>query len=220
MLGITRTTRAMPMQERSHNQWQRPARAVPAALAAVLTCALSTAPAQQKIQPQAPAQSAPGDLFGSLPEPPTEHTPAAPVLDGANPDYTRLQRPEEAFSALPADPRGRPDWMRALREGAIEPRSGVGGGQTMQLLESEIVMKNTAQMPFVSFPHRSHTQWLACSNCHDAIFAPRAGANAIDMTKILRGESCGVCHSTVAFTAMFTCERCHSVPQPGQKRWW
>jgi c(7)-type cytochrome triheme protein len=49
---------------------------------------------------------------------------------------------------------------------------------------------------------------------------PKAGANPTNMTRIFQGESCGVCHATVAFTAMFTCERCHSVPQPGQKPWW
>jgi c(7)-type cytochrome triheme protein len=88
------------------------------------------------------------------------------------------------------------------------------------VLELDIIMKNTAQMPFVKFPHEAHTMWLECSNCHDAIFAPKAGANAIDMTKIFRGEACGVCHTKVAFTAMYACERCHSVLQPGQKPWW
>ena len=37
---------------------------------------------------------------------------------------------------------------------------------------------------------------------------------------VVRVQSCGVCHTKVAFTAMFTCERCHSEPQPGQQRWW
>ena len=81
-------------------------------------------------------------------------------------------------------------------------------------------MKNTAEMPHVKFPHDSHTQWLACSNCHDKIFVPKAGANAINMTKIFQGEYCGVCHDRVAFTTMFACERCHSVLQPGAKAWW
>jgi len=149
-----------------------------------------------------------------------EDAPVLPLLDPANPDSARLQQPREAFSVLPADKLGRPDWMRALREGAIRPRSGVAGAEAMQTLDLDIIMKNTAQMPYVKFPHQSHTAWLACSNCHDAIFVPRAGANAINMTQILRGQSCGICHTTVAFTAMFACERCHNVLQPGQKAWW
>ena len=166
------------------------------------------------------AQEQPADLFGSLPEPPTEAKPIAPAIDPASPAYGVLQQPAEAFSSLPADARGKPDWVRALREGLVQPRSGVAGGAAMQVLELDVLMKNTAQMPYVRFPHGAHTQWLACTNCHDALFVPKAGANPTTMTRIFQGESCGVCHATVAFTAMFTCERCHSVPQPGQKPWW
>jgi c(7)-type cytochrome triheme protein len=160
------------------------------------------------------------DLFGSLPEPPTESGPALPVLDEAGPASALLQAPEAAFAQWPRDGRGKPDWVRALRDGAIQPRAEVRGDGAMQVLDLDIVMKNTAQMPYVRFPHQAHALWLACSNCHDALFAPKAGANAITMSGILRGETCGVCHGTVAFTALFTCERCHSVLQPGQQRWW
>ncbi|GAB3777803.1 hypothetical protein GCM10028796_57370 [Ramlibacter monticola] len=162
----------------------------------------------------------PQDLFGSLPEAPTD-APPPPVLDPANPDHAKLQRPQESFAVLPADGRGKPDWVRALREGLIQPRASVRGEQeAMTLLDLDILMKNTAQMPYVKFPHAAHTPWLACTNCHDGLFVPKAGANPTTMPKILAGESCGVCHSKVAFSAMFTCERCHSVPQPGQQRWW
>jgi c(7)-type cytochrome triheme protein len=171
-------------------------------------------------QPQAQAAEPPQDLFGSLPEPPTDSGPPPAVLDQANPDHLKLQQPGEAFGALPPDGRGRPDWVRSLREGLIQPRSTVQGDPDLQLLELDVVMQNTAQMPYVKFPHGAHTQWLACTNCHDGLFVPKAGANPTTMPKILAGESCGVCHSKVAFTAMYTCERCHSVPQPGQKPWW
>ena len=75
-------------------------------------------------------------------------------------------------------------------------------------------------MPWVRFPHKPHTKWLACSNCHPAIFLPQEGANDISMNKVLRGEYCGVCHDKVAFS-LFVCERCHSVPHEGSgKKWW
>jgi len=198
----------------------RPASVTFVALVALLVWLGGSASAQPGSREAAAQPEQPTNLFGSLPEPATEPAPPPPVLDPANPDHRRLQAPEEAFSKLPRDARGKPDWMRALREGAIQPRSSVTGSAPPQVLDLDIVMKNTAQMPFVKFPHDSHTRWLACSNCHDALFTPKAGANPTDMTKIFRGQSCGVCHTTVAFTAMFACERCHSVPQPGQKRWW
>ena len=213
------------MQDSGRNRSQtvaRAARAALAVLAAVVIGLFGTAIAQQGAAPPAPQQP-PTDLFGPLPEPPTEPVPAAPILDPTNPDYPRLQQPQEAFSTLPADRRGKPDWMRALREKLIQPRSAItadGEPPPSSVLDLDIIMKNTAQMPYVNFPHQSHSAWLACSNCHDAIFVPKTGANPMDMARIFRGEACGVCHTKVAFTAMFACERCHSVLQPGQKPWW
>jgi c(7)-type cytochrome triheme protein len=208
------------MQDPPRSRWPKLAVTAIAALVSALIWFVGAAIAQQAGQAPADVEPQPTDLFGSLPEPPTERAPAAPVLDPANRDSMRLQRPQEAFSTLPVDTLGRPDWMRALRDGVIRPRSGVTGGEGIQTLDLDIIMKNTAQMPFVKFPHQSHTAWLDCSNCHDAIFVPKTGANAISMAQILRGESCGICHTTVAFTAMFACERCHNVLQAGQKAWW
>jgi c(7)-type cytochrome triheme protein len=210
---------ARVMQDFSFLKPTGPLLAAAALLAGAL--AIMGAAVAQDAAAQAQAIESPQDLFGALPEPPTEAGPPPPVLDPANPDHARLQQPKEAFAGLPEDPRGRPDWARALREGLIQPRASVRGEQdAMTVLDLDIVMKNTAQMPYVKFPHRAHTQWLACTNCHDGLFVPRAGANPTTMPKILAGESCGVCHAKVAFTAMYTCERCHSEPQPGQQRWW
>jgi c(7)-type cytochrome triheme protein len=75
-------------------------------------------------------------------------------------------------------------------------------------------------MPYVKFPHNSHTEWLACSNCHDKLFIPKAGANPITMEKIFRGEYCGTCHDRIAFITHTSCERCHSVPHGDTKAWW
>lgn len=142
------------------------------------------------------------------------------LLDPANPDRARLQQPAEALGPLPLDMRGQVDWMKALRQGLIKPRSDLKGEQAMQLLELDIVMKNTAEMPHVKFPHEAHTQWLACSNCHDKLFLPKAGANPVTMARIFRGEYCGTCHGRVAFTPLFACERCHSLPHGDIKAWW
>lgn len=143
------------------------------------------------------------------------------LLDPDNPEHARLQRPADGLAGLPLDKQGLVDWAKALRLGLIKPRSEVRGDKAApQLLELDIVMKNTAEMPYVKFPHGAHTQWLDCSNCHDKIFAPKAGANPVSMAKIFRGEFCGVCHGRVAFTTLFSCERCHSVLRSGTKPWW
>jgi c(7)-type cytochrome triheme protein len=140
--------------------------------------------------------------------------------DGANPDSYKLQKAEEARASLPLDKRGAIDWMNALRSGAINPRDDVTGARRNEVLDLDVILKNTKEMPFVKFPHRSHTEWLACSNCHDKPFVPKAGANPITMEKIFRGEYCGMCHDRVAFITHYSCERCHSVPQGDGKKWW
>jgi c(7)-type cytochrome triheme protein len=134
--------------------------------------------------------------------------------DAANPDRERLQRIEEATHGLPYDSVGFPDWMRALREGKISPRSSVRGGTKPEVLDLDIIMRNTKEMPHVRFPHLSHTLWLACSNCHPAPFKAEKGANTIRMADIFRGEFCGMCHDRVAFITFYSCTRCHSAP-PG-----
>ncbi|MGE5649120.1 MAG: c(7)-type cytochrome triheme domain-containing protein [Bacillota bacterium] len=158
----------------------------------------------------------------SLPSPaaPEPGTDADRFYDANNPDRHKLQQAEEARSSLPLDKRGAIDWMKALRSGAINPRADLTGTKAPEVLDLDIILKNTKEMPYVKFPHNSHTQWLACSNCHDKIFVPKAGANPISMDKIFRGEYCGACHGRVAFITHFSCERCHSVPHGNVKAWW
>lgn len=134
--------------------------------------------------------------------------------DPNNPDLPRLQRIDEATRYMPYDANGFPDWMRALQEGLIKPRAGLKGNEEMQVLDSDVIMRNTREMPYVRFPHRSHTLWLACSNCHPQPFKAEKGGNPIQMTDIFRGNYCGMCHDRVAFITFFSCFRCHSVPQP------
>lgn len=136
-----------------------------------------------------------------------------PVHDETNPAYQQLQRIDEATSHLPHDALGFPDWMASLRSGAITPRAGLSENAKMNVLDLDIVMKNTKEMPNVLFPHRSHTLWLDCSNCHPTPFVAKTGANPVSMGEIFRGRYCGMCHDRVAFITFFSCTRCHSVPQ-------
>jgi c(7)-type cytochrome triheme protein len=125
-----------------------------------------------------------------------------------------LQEPQSALSSLP---RGRSgnliDWAAALNDGVVRPRARVGSQGQMEVLDLDIVLADTKNMPVVTFPHRTHTEWLGCKNCHDWLFKAQKGANNIAMTDIARGRACGLCHGKVSFPAT-DCFRCHNGPRP------
>ena len=125
-----------------------------------------------------------------------------------------LQQPEEALSVLPSDTAGnKVNWVKALRDNYIEPRSYLHKEKKLETLDSDILMKGTGDAPYVLFPHKAHTEWLECSNCHEKLFSSKeAGATPIKMLAILQGESCGRCHGAVSFP-LTECNRCHSVSQ-------
>jgi c(7)-type cytochrome triheme protein len=153
--------------------------------------------------------------------------PAAPRIsaksrsyDPSGPGFPLLQAPQEALRGLPVDRNGKVDWVRSLDSNLISPRADLYGKARMQTLDLDILMKRTKDMPWVLFPHRPHSEWLACANCHPRPFVAKSGANQINMESIMRGEHCGTCHDKVAFST-FLCERCHSVPHAGSPpAWW
>ena len=147
-------------------------------------------------------------------------SPKSEAYDPAGIAYGQLQAPRAAMSGFAADSLDNIDWVATLRLGLIEPRAELRRQGTMRLREDEILMRNTREMPWVLFPHRAHTEWLACSNCHPKPFVDRRAANTVTMDSIMRGEHCGMCHDRVAFS-IFACERCHSVPHDGSPpAWW
>ena len=150
----------------------------------------------------------------------TEKLATDGIHDPENDAIKTLQEPSEAMSAFPMDRRGAVDWVKALDLGIIDPRADLRGEGKMNVFDKDILFKDTGQMPWVKFPHSTHTKWLDCSNCHPDIFIMKQGANNPSMDGILAGEHCGRCHDKVAF-ALWICERCHSVPHPGSpKKWW
>jgi len=136
--------------------------------------------------------------------------------DPANPAIRELQEPREALARLAPDTAGNQvRWMQALDRGQIVPRSSIDPSTEVRLLEDDILLNLAGGTPIVRFPHRAHTLWLDCSNCHEKPFVSKAGANKLDMRKILQGEQCGICHGAVAFP-LTECSRCHSVPRPSR----
>ena len=133
--------------------------------------------------------------------------------DPGNPALAELQQPNDAMADFPKDFAtigNQVDWVRALEQGVIVPRTNIFPDTHIEVLDLDIIMDQTSQMPMVRFPHKAHTQWLDCVNCHDQFFTKKAGGNPVNMFAILAGEYCGRCHGAVAFP-LTECRRCHSV---------
>lgn len=139
------------------------------------------------------------------------------IYDPTNPGLPFLQQPDAALRELPPDRAGnRVNWVEALRGGFIEPLKGLKPKATMNSINMDVMLSRTGSMPQVKYPHKQHTEWLACNNCHPSIFLPQKDGNPITMYSILKGEFCGVCHGKVAFP-IYDCFRCHNTPQDSRK---
>ena len=138
--------------------------------------------------------------------------------DPRSPAIGQLQEPAAALSQLPPDTAGNYVlWVDALEKGVINPRTAIRPETQVRVRDDAIIVSKFGSMAAVRFPHRAHTLWLDCSNCHEALFASKAGANKFSMQKILDGEQCGVCHGAVAFP-LTECRRCHSVSNAALQR--
>lgn len=137
--------------------------------------------------------------------------------DPKSPAVRDKQEPADALSALAKQA---PDvgignqvrWVHALDQKLITPRTNLWPDTKIRVLDQDIYLDIGGSMGVVRFPHRPHTMWLDCSNCHDHVFKSEAGATEITMLQILEGEQCGICHGAVAFP-LTECNRCHSVRQ-------
>jgi c(7)-type cytochrome triheme protein len=157
------------------------------------------------------------NTFNRLLQPETERN-ASPMSDGIHDPTgygtTMLQPPRQAFETLPKSVSGNyVNWSRAIEENALNPRYNMHDPTVPPVvLDLNIVREVKGSMPDVVYPHKQHTVWLDCANCHPAIFIPQKGANQISMASILLGEKCGVCHGKVSFPVS-ECRRCHSKPK-------
>jgi c(7)-type cytochrome triheme protein len=150
---------------------------------------------------------------------PSLHQPLADdgIHDPSGPGLQFLQQPGSALDTLPQDRAGNHvNWVEAIRGHYVEPRKGIKPDANMNVINMDVQMSKTASMPEVKFPHKAHTEWLGCNNCHPAIFLPQKDGNPISMYAILKGEFCGVCHGKVAFPVA-DCFRCHNTPGDPRK---
>ncbi|MBI3398553.1 MAG: hypothetical protein HY026_04890 [Deltaproteobacteria bacterium] len=117
----------------------------------------------------------------------------------------------ETTKEYPADSYGNKiNWAAALEQGKIKPKASLDGKEDILALDINVERPvKGGVMPGVIYPHKPHTQLLACGNCHTNIFEMKAGSTPITMNKINQGKYCGVCHGKVAFP-LEDCFRCHS----------
>ena len=163
------------------------------------------------------ANAADPNAFNRLLPSASKRNPAPPddgIHDPANEGTHMLQPPKEALSQFVKGISGNyVDWVKSLDTKKVQPRyDRLDPNAEPVVMDLNIVRQVKGSMPDVVYPHKQHTEWLDCSNCHPAIFVPQKGANQISMAAILLGEKCGVCHGKVAFPVS-ECTRCHSQPK-------
>ncbi len=102
------------------------------------------------------------------------------------------------------------DWTGALASGLLTPRTYLRNKSDDIPFAKKLVLE--AEWNFVPpavFPHKAHTDWLDCNNCHPDLFnIKKKGTYDFSMTNILKGAFCGACHLNVAFP-VHDCKRCH-----------
>ena len=179
--------------------------------------ALAAAASTTPVVPVATAASAPAEdsnAFNRLLKPTSKRNLPPPedgIHDPSNDGTHALQPPLSAFTGLPKSFAGnRINWVEAVGTKKINPRWDKTDPKAEPVvMDMNIVREVKGSMPDVVYPHKQHTEWLDCSNCHPGIFTPQKGANQISMAAILLGEKCGVCHGKVAFPVS-ECRLCHS----------
>lgn len=104
----------------------------------------------------------------------------------------------------------RVDWTKAVQSGLIKPKNHLLTDPGDMSFDSTLDLRaEWSGIPPAIFPHKAHTQWLDCSNCHPDIFnIQKKTTKHFSMTLSLDGKFCGVCHLQVAFPIQ-DCKRCH-----------
>ncbi|VAX10644.1 hypothetical protein MNBD_GAMMA26-2391 [hydrothermal vent metagenome] len=123
-----------------------------------------------------------------------------------------------AGAGLPKDKFGLIDWMAIVNDGTIAPRSSLKAGvPDIPSFDMDVLIESKGDfVNDVLFPHKAHTYWLKCENCHTGIFIMAKGKNNMTMQGIVQGEWCGRCHGKVAFP-LTDCNRCHQTPKGAKK---
>lgn len=209
--GPSASTAAPARNEARASEIEAPA-PEPARVAAMQPVPLSLSAARASADPNA---------FNRLWKSPGQRNAAPPedgIHDPASPGTGALQPPALAFERLTRSNAGNyVNWVAALGRQQIQPRWDLKAAGEPPVMDMNIVREVKGTMPDVVYPHKQHTEWLDCANCHPAIFVPQKGANRMSMASIILGQGCGTCHGKVAFPVS-ECRLCHSRNKSGTAR--
>jgi len=193
----------------------RLARALPFALAVVLLVAACTT-----------ANPVATFFFDGLPAPGEAHVAQDVVRQPRRLPYvppkpvvTFVDVPELApaidwkgkYAALPRGDGGEVLWTKALDERLITPKPGIAADakdEDPADMDTELATSGKPEYK-VMFPHKAHTQWMACPACHTGIFEMEKGKTKMTMAAMGDGQQCGACHGKVAAPEITACAACH-----------
>ncbi len=104
------------------------------------------------------------------------------------------------------------NWVQALKKKKITPRASLFD-EKFEAIPFDKVLRLEPEWNMIRtraiFPHKRHTEWLDCADCHPDIFnIQKKGTKHFRMNYINTGQFCGVCHLSVAFPVQ-DCKRCH-----------
>jgi c(7)-type cytochrome triheme protein len=168
-------------------------------------------------------------LFEGVPQPGAQAKEPDPVVKKPRrPKYTKPP-PAVAFVQVPdlpppTDWKGiyaglpRSDdgvaWVKALETHAITPKPGIAAdAKDEEPTDMDTELDSSGPDSKAVFPHKAHTEWLACGNCHTALFEMEKGKAKMTMAGMGEGQWCGACHGKVALPELTSCGACH----PGMK---
>jgi c(7)-type cytochrome triheme protein len=116
------------------------------------------------------------------------------------------------YQTLPRDGKGVVDWMRAMSENVITPKPGIAPeAQPAKVIDSEIqFVPDGNPGKAATFRHATHTQWLSCKNCHNAVFKKSDENLQFTHDEMEAGKYCGACHFKVV-VVQNGCKGCHAV---------
>lgn len=122
-----------------------------------------------------------------------------------------------ASASLPKDKFGLIDWIALADQKIINPKESLKpGAPVIPPFDMNVLIEAKGDfVNDVTFPHKQHTYWLKCENCHTGIFIMAKGKNNMTMQGITKGKWCGRCHGIVSFP-LTDCARCHDTPKKGQ----
>lgn len=128
------------------------------------------------------------------------------------PQIETVRNVDSVIALLPRDHAGNVDWVAAVRDSVIVPRSAPQGSPARPPVSAENVGFDVEypagdSLFTATFPHGEHATLMECRACHPR--PAKVNAEGARLVMAAKATDCGKCHATVAFPAANACERCH-----------